>query len=358
MERSAAQVAIVGVGLALIGALLCSQWLPADNGPNNTVVPALDDKPASTARIPNSTYPRSRPAIQFSRRAVSEKDAIGMRVLSGPGASSNYGGTLDRNFAIFSPDGSKFLITLKRGNLHNNSNEYSLLLYHTGQLFRSPRPVLLVSMSSSSNREAIKDVSWLGDSNTVLFLGEHPGEQTQLYSIWCPSRTVTRLSNHPTNLVAYSADSFGRTVVYYADKPAKKVIGGRTLRYGFHVTDQSMADLIASQIQDDERELYVWRSGARPRRLFVPEVLGGKLWGESGEMSLSPNGRELVVKINLTTIADSWRAYRDPWLHRGIVQYRPPGAPSWGISLFDHQFADWSWSGPAGFSSELLQFGR
>lgn len=262
------------------------------------------------------------------RRDVSETDAITMRAISGPGASSNYGSTLARDFAVFSPDGSKFAITLKKGDLHNNTNRYSLLLYYTSQVFRSPKPVVLVSLSSSSNREAIKEVTWLADNNTILFLGEHSGERTQLYSIWCPTRRVTRLSSHTTNLVAYSADQLGHTVIYSAVKQLKTVINRQTLRYGFRIIEEAMADVIAGEIQDDERELYVWKEG-RVRRLFVPENLGGKVWGQSGDLFLSPDGRELVVKTNLTTVPSNWTAYGDSWVHRGVVQYRPPNSPSW-----------------------------
>lgn len=263
------------------------------------------------------------------RRVLTERDAITMRLISGPGASSNYGSTLTQDFAVFSPDDSKFVIVLKRGHLRDNTTEYSLLLYHTSEVFRFPKPVVLVSMSSSSNREAIRDVRWLKDDSTLLFLGEHAGEHTQLYSISCATRMLRRLSNHTTNLVAYSADALGRTIVYAAEKPSKRVLDGSTRRHGFWVTDQPLADLIEGEIQDDERELYVWRGHSGVRRLTIPASLEGKVWGQSGEIYLSPDGCQLVVKVNLTTVPENWHRYRDPWVHRGVTQNRPAGAPSW-----------------------------
>jgi hypothetical protein len=139
---------------------------------------------------------------------------------------------------------------------------------------------------------------------------------------------VTRLSSHPTSLVAYSADPLGHTIVYSAEKRSKRVDNVQTLRSGFRITEEVMADVIAGEIQDDERELYVWQKG-HARRIFVPENLDGKVWGQSGDLFLSPNGRELVVKTNLTSFPSSWTAYRDPWVHRGVVQYRPSNSPSW-----------------------------
>src|SRR5882724_4041617 len=142
----------------LVALVLCSELLSAGNWRERTVVSDLNGERSSTLLRRSSSMTGH--GMVPAQRAVSEKDAITMRLISGPGANSNYGGTLTRDFAIFSPDGSKFVITLKRGNLRNNRNDYTLLLYHTDQIFRSREPVVLVSLSSSSNREAIKDVSW------------------------------------------------------------------------------------------------------------------------------------------------------------------------------------------------------
>jgi dipeptidyl aminopeptidase/acylaminoacyl peptidase len=320
------QPAVAGVFLVLILTSLLPPVLRAGDWDNNTPVmfPSSRSGPAFggfCSKRGNGTGAQ--------QRLVSETDAITMRVISGPGASSNYGGTLTRDFAIFSPDKSKFVIILKRGDLRTNTNQYSLLLYRTSELFHSPKAVVLVSMASSSNRDAIKDVSWLGDNDTILFLGEHPGERAQLYAVSCRSRIVKKLSNHPTSLLSYSVDLSGNRIVYAAEKPAANVVNEKTLRHGFRVTDETMADLIAGQIQTRELELYVLDKRARDHRLFVPDSVEGKLWGQSGEMFLSPDGRYLIVKINLTDVREAWASYPDLWVHRGVVQYRPPGALSW-----------------------------
>src|SRR5207244_1374962 len=60
--------------------------------------------------------------------------------------------------AKFSPDGKQFVVILKKGNLEANSNEYSLVLFQTAEVFQSPKPRVLVSLASSSNRPAINNV--------------------------------------------------------------------------------------------------------------------------------------------------------------------------------------------------------
>jgi hypothetical protein len=84
------------------------------------------------------------------------------------------GGTPQYPVAIFSPDLKRFLIRLKQGSVARNVVEYRLLLYDSDQAFASPHGEVLMRMSSTSNREGIQQVRWLGN-NTITFLGENPG---------------------------------------------------------------------------------------------------------------------------------------------------------------------------------------
>src|SRR5260370_20513003 len=102
--------------------------------------------------------------------------------------------------AQFSPDGKKFVIVVKKGNLHENTNQYSLLLWQSAEVFSSPPPTVLLRMSSSSNRPAISAVSWLADSQRIAFLGEEPGELQQLYTYHLRTKQLRKITNQPTNL--------------------------------------------------------------------------------------------------------------------------------------------------------------
>jgi hypothetical protein len=59
-------------------------------------------------------------------RPVTIVDAIEMTKLADP--SYWGGGSSAGRVAQFSPDGTKFVVVLKKGNLENNTNEYSILL--------------------------------------------------------------------------------------------------------------------------------------------------------------------------------------------------------------------------------------
>ena len=128
------------------------------------------------------------------------------------------------------------MLLVKKGNLEQNTNDYSMLLYRVGDLFASPEPRTLVSFASSSNRAAIDDVTWMEDSETILFLGEQPGETTQLYSVECTSGRIRRLTNHPTNLLGYSTSTHAERLAYLAERPLTELVDESASRSGYHVS--------------------------------------------------------------------------------------------------------------------------
>jgi hypothetical protein len=269
---------------------------------------------------------------QSQKRYPTEEDAIRMVRIAGRGAMSSYAGTLIEDFAYFSPDRKLFVIVVKKGNLETNANDYSLLLFRASEAFDSPRPKVLASLSSSSNREALTDVVWLSDNDSVLFLGENPGEKTQLYSVGSRSGTLRKLTHHSTNLIEFSSDARGETIVYAAEKPAEPVLTDKSLREGVTVANEDMSDLLLGRRIDDNRELFILntRTGnSRPLPL-APE-LHGQLYGDYLDFSLSPDGSQLVVKVNLLEVSESWHEYREPLLSRVLNRELPKGSLLWAF---------------------------
>jgi len=54
--------------------------------------------------------------------------------------------------------GSGSSVIVRRGNLEENTNEYSLCFFRTRMSSNNPKPEILITMASSSNREAIENV--------------------------------------------------------------------------------------------------------------------------------------------------------------------------------------------------------
>src|SRR5260370_6799301 len=113
------------------------------------------------------------------RRPVTVADVIRMKTLWD--SSWVDGRPPKDNVAIFSPDKERFVVVIKSGDLVRNVNEYSIALFRSAEVFRHPAPEILITMSSSSNRPAVQQLSWQ-DNRTIAFVGKAPGDEQQGYT--------------------------------------------------------------------------------------------------------------------------------------------------------------------------------
>ncbi len=253
-----------------------------------------------------------------------EEDAIRMVRIAGRWANFSYAGALTEDFAYFSPDREQFAIVLKKGNLERNTNEYSLVLFKTKDVFASPKPKVVASMSSSSNREGITDVAWLADNDTLLFRGENPGETSELYAVSSKSGTLRKLTSHRTNVIAFTSDARGQTIVYAAEKPVARVLTESSKREQVTVSNEDMSELLVGIRVDKNRDLFVLNTGTGTTHpLLIAPALKGKLYGDVLHFSLSPVGTQLAVNLNLTEVPSSWHEYQEPVLARVTARVLP-----------------------------------
>src|SRR5258708_5046664 len=170
-------------------------------------------------------------------RPVTVADTICMTKL-GDHDYSVWGASPKGRVAHFSPDGKTFIVVIRKGNIQNNTNEYSMLLWHTSDVFNSPPPAprVLLTMSSSSNRPAIQNLKWLPDSTTVAFVGENPAEHAQLYTFNTKTRALGKLSNSPKSVLAYDLAPDGTYLVYIMDGSRDKLWNEKTRREGVDVS--------------------------------------------------------------------------------------------------------------------------
>jgi dipeptidyl aminopeptidase/acylaminoacyl peptidase len=238
------------------------------------------------------------------KRPLTVADTIRTLRIAGPFPDSQYSPASD--FAVFSPTGKCFVLSVSTGNLDRNTNDYSLLLFRTGDL-PNARPRILATLSSSSNRAGISEIRWAKDGDTLYFLGSSAREATQLYSVQSSSGELTQLTHHSTSLESYAVSENG-SIVYAAELPQINVITPRVLRYGFQVTTENLADLVGGQISRSDSELFVKkRASGTVQRLRTIDPLDSGV----NDLYLSPNGRYLVVKTDATNIPPSWREYED-----------------------------------------------
>lgn len=264
------------------------------------------------------------PAV--SKRPVTVEDTICMTRIAGPLDASAYRGAGPTSgFAVFSPNGKRFVIVISKGNLAKNTNDYSLLLFRTADIFRSPTPTILTTFSSTSSRPGISEASWSQDNRTVFFLGARGEGPTQLYSIRCGSGQLRRLSSQHTSLVSYAMSASPGTFAFAAETPDSDVRNDQVLRSGFDVTQEDLADLLRGRISHDTPQLFFRRNvspAAKSLQTLDPFDSG------VNNLFLSPDGRYLVVKTDTTELADSWRQYDDVSVQTAFRRKMPKGSPT------------------------------
>jgi len=216
--------------------------------------------------------------------------------------------------ALFSPDGKQFVVVTQKGNIDNNTTNYSLLLFHTSRSLLSPMPEVLVSLSSSSNRQAIREIRWI-DDHTIAFLGENPGELQQVYEVDCETKRLAKLTNHLTGVIAYAIDANEKRFYFLASWPVRPLFDERAKRSGIVISDQPLADLIAGESR--------WSSG-RFADLFVKTIEGDeapvRTQGDliQDRIWLSPNGRYLIGSGLVVDIPKIWKDYEDRSVQKRI----------------------------------------
>jgi len=258
---------------------------------------------------PASSQEPSVHAVRFAvegGRVVTEADSIAMTTFGNE--SYLNGASFKHEIANFSPDGQRFVVVLKKGSLSNNTNEYWVDLYRTSEAFIDPKPVVLASFSSSSNRPGIDNVRWL-DNHIITFLAENPGETHQLYSLDVDRRRVKKLTRHSESVDDYALKANGGPVFFTADVAPKTLLDEDALRHGIVVKDQNPAELfkLENTRAAQFRDVFMHLGGQEHIfRIQGSNVLSGHmLW-------ISPDARFLIVNSLLHDIPERWNEYNEP----------------------------------------------
>lgn len=263
-----------------------------------------------------------------AKRSVTVADAIQMTNLGDPYYWE--GGSSRGIVARFSPDGKRFVVVLRTGNAKQNTNDYSMLLWRTEDVFVAPSSTLLLTMSSSSNRPAIQDVEWLPDNKTVEFVGEHPGEKSQLYTLNVETRILKRVSDSPDNILAYGITRNGDRTAYVAEMATEDLFDEKARREGVDVSTQPLFKLLVGQKGQgwgQQRNLFLQSTGGKAH----PISTAGKIEYGNGKNNphFSPDGKYIVLLLHPQEFSERWRGYSDPDLQKALSAIRAPGQTTW-----------------------------
>jgi len=239
-------------------------------------------------------------------RSIVPRDAIEMTTIIDP-VRGSFSGTDEP--ALFSTDRKYALILLKRGDSNLNRNEFSLTLFETAHLFDSPEPQVLVKMSSSSNRDAIRSVRWLPDDDTIVFLGENPGENSQIYAFHVRARRLERMTHHSTAIDYYDVTNDGNEVLFAAEaaRPRPDTTEDER-RHGITIQGQQLEDLLAGNYSlSVGYQIFLLSRDANEVSVPLDKNYYFCEWCSS--LVLSPDGRYASFSVQVRTVPDEWRRY-------------------------------------------------
>jgi hypothetical protein len=246
------------------------------------------------------------PSNNHTKKPVTVADAIDMTQIGDRSYLDVF--TKAGDVAQLSPDGSRFAFVVQKGSLENDTVEFRLLVFKTEDAFASPQPQVVATLSSSSNREAISDVKWLLDNDTLVFLGEQPGETPQLYRVSSTTGKQEKLTSSPTPVIAYSVSDHGDSFVYVAEIPSHPHITSEMRQQGFVVTSESWSDLYVDRKPDFEvrKEIFVKTASMEsPVSMGVFDLYPA----EAIQLQISPDGRHALINAFISDPPSTWNEY-------------------------------------------------
>jgi hypothetical protein len=207
-----------------------------------------------SAVLSSATFTRGQQLVQTSgdpsstsKRSVTVADTIEMTRVAG---DSHYNVAYPDPrppLAYFSPNGETFLVVLRKGNLERNTNDYSMLLFKTDEAFHSPKPKVLVKMSSSSDQDAIRQVQWI-DNATIAFIGENVDQISQVHTLNLKTGLLEKRTSHSTNVLKYQISIDTTDILFSAEEPKTASHGSDDPKRGVVITNEMLQDVITGNI--------------------------------------------------------------------------------------------------------------
>lgn len=236
-------------------------------------------------------------------RPIMVADGIEMTRLADP--DYLVGGASNAHVAHFSPDGRRFFVVLRKGNLTYNINEFLLYAFDAGNVFDLTKPRPLVTLSSASNRDAIANAKWLRDNQTIAFLGGNTGEAPQAYLVNVRTKRLKRLTNEPAGIAAFDITWDGRKIMYITNTARPKPNRSEQVRREEIVIEgQNLSSILAGNYASyDEKQVFLQDQDRSAVLVPMSDYV------LSGEVLLSPNGQYGLVGILVRDIPSEWQQY-------------------------------------------------
>jgi hypothetical protein len=238
------------------------------------------------------------------KRSITVTDIVETTRLGNP--DYFFGASSAGKVANYSPDNKRFVVLLRKGNLTDNANQYSLYLFTTAAVFQSSHPRLLLTFSSSTNSPAIWNLKWLSDNQTVAFLGERNGGVAQVYTLNVIANRLRQKTSHATSIDHFDISSDGRELVFTAQQNQHVSLTPEQRRNGLVVQNQTLEDIYAGRFNYTPLEEELYLQDKREKKVDIPS---SHQINHFSRVSLSPNGKYAFITAYFRDPDRLWARY-------------------------------------------------
>ena len=230
----------------------------------------------------------------------------------------------------FSPDGRYFVVDSERGVLEKNRPESTLRIYRTAEIQEfldhtdpagEPRPVWILTKSTSSNGPIISHIRWLADSSGIAFLEKTASGSARLVLADLKSKTEFPLTPESEHVKGFDVRDH-RHYVYSAQSPTVRERFERESHSASIVaTGRNLwellfpADLYPEQaLGYDRADLWCVIDGSK---FQIKDSAGQPVilhYHGENTLALSPDYRSVVVALGVPAVPREWESlYLPPW---------------------------------------------
>lgn len=226
-----------------------------------------------------------------------------------------------------SPDGSRYVIFLQKGNLKAGGIDVEVITGPTSSTEAAVRYRTAARLFTTARRSVEigtfpptvpfrNRIQWLNDSATIAFLWSNGAEPNQVVSLNLETKEFKRLTSSATAVRQFSITPDGKRVVFVPSPSLDKSRTSRRLKEGFAVDTLDLPAILRG-------EDGAWAAWSVPTYYVAdaPNYSPRKVWTPSfpvsteslGWPSISPDGeRILIPSFPVEKVDPTWKAYTDP----------------------------------------------
>jgi hypothetical protein len=261
-------------------------------------------------------------AMAAEVRGLSVSDLIGLTRFG-----SRLAGGFGEDEVVVSPDGVHTAVVVQKGVLHDNTRQFSLLVFANDKPYQHTGPCVVAQSASVSNRPGISQVAWLSNE-TLAFLAEGPDAHPQVYTVDLGSQELMKRTHSELPITMFKAVLSHYTLVYATQPPQATTADFGALRaHGFVVPlSVPVSDVIAGKWEaitssgSKESFLHFVQDGTETTVSVPDEVNYGRCNLDdpfaSSNFTLAPSGLLALISCRPKSSPARWAAYREKEFRR------------------------------------------